>query len=279
VLGRSLVGMTLVLALLARTRGWRAALGGVRTGRPLRHALRATSVLVSNITYFVGLAAMPLADGVALFFVAPLVLTALSVPLLGERVGWRRWSAVAVAFLGVLLMVRPGGQAGAGGLWPEVLVLLSALAYALTQIQTRLMGGTESALAMSFWTQVAFILVALGMAAGVGDGRLADGSNPSLDFLFRAWAWPAPADLPWFLATGLAVSVGGLMLAQAYRTVEAALVAPFEYSAMPMAVVWGVVVFGTWPDAAAWAGIALICGSGLYALAREARASRTEEGP
>jgi drug/metabolite transporter (DMT)-like permease len=103
----------------------------------------------------------------------------------------------------------------------------------------------------------------------VGDGHLAGGGNASLEFLFRPWVWPPPQDWPVFLATGLAVGIGGLMVSQAYRLCEAALIAPFEYVAMPLAIVWGVTVFGQWPDATAWAGIALICGAGLYTLWRE----------
>jgi drug/metabolite transporter (DMT)-like permease len=228
-------------------------------------------VLLSNIAFFLGLAALPLADGVAIFFVAPLLITALSVPLLGEKVGPRRWAAVGAGLLGVLVMLRPG----AGAVQPAaLLVLLSALAYALMHILTRRMAPTETALAMSFWTQIGFLLVSCLMGLTVGDGRFGQSGNASLDFLLRAWTWPAPGDWPLFLVTGLAVAVGGLMISQAYRLCEAGLVAPFEYAAMPMAVLWGALVFGTWPDAVAWTGIALIGGAGLYTLWRETRLGR-----
>lgn len=265
VLTRSLIGITVVVALLA----WSG--GTVCTRRPGLHALRVLCVLGSNVFYFLGLAALPLADGVAIFFVAPLLLTALSVPLLGERVGPRRWAAVGAGLLGVLVMMRPG----AGALQPAaLLVLLSALSYALMHVLTRRMAPTEGALAMSFWTQVGFILLSLAMGLTVGDGRLAATGDPSLDFLLRAWAWPAPADWPVFLATGLAVSTGGLMISQAYRLCEAGLIAPFEYVGIPMAVLWGALVFGTLPDAVGWTGIALIMGAGLYVLWRETRLGR-----
>ena len=271
VLTRSCIGMTVVLLLLAWARGPRAILSGVKTRRPGLHGLRVLCVLGSNIGYFLGLAALPLADGVALFFVAPLLITALSVPLLGETVGPRRWAAVGAGLLGVVVMMRPGD----GALQPAaVLVLLSALAYALMHILTRRMAPTEGALAMSFWTQAGFILVSCLMGLVAGDGRFGPSGNPSLDFLLRAWTWPAPGDWPLFLATGLAVSTGGLMISQAYRTCEAGLIAPFEYLGIPMAVLWGVVVFGTWPDAVAWTGIALIAGAGLYTLWRETRLGR-----
>jgi drug/metabolite transporter (DMT)-like permease len=107
------------------------------------------------------------------------------------------------------------------------------------------------------------------MGLWVGDGHLAGSSNPSLAFLFREWIWPPLTDWPAFLATGLAVAIGSLMVAQAYRTCEAGVIAPFEYVGMPMAILWGAVIFNTWPDATAWVGIVLICGSGMYTLWRE----------
>jgi drug/metabolite transporter (DMT)-like permease len=187
VLTRSIIGMGVVLLLLAWARGPRDLLGGVTTRRPGIHLLRVLCVLGSNIFYFLGLAALPLADGVAMFFVAPLLLTALSVPLLGEKVGPRRWAAVGAGLLGVLVMMRPG----AGALQPAaMLVLLSALAYALMHILTRRMAATEGALAMSFWTQVGFIAVSCAMGLTVGDGHLGQTDNASLAFLLRAWHWP-----------------------------------------------------------------------------------------
>lgn len=262
VLARSAVGLVVILLLMAAT-------GATpRTGRPGVHALRASVVVLSNALYFLGLATLPLAEGVAIAFVAPLLLTALSVPLLGERVGPRRWAAVAVGLTGVVVMMRPGAEAVRPA---ALLVLGGAAAYALMHILTRRMVATEGALAMNFWTQVAFIAVASTMGLWAGDGRWAPGSDGALDFLLRAWVVPAAADWPLLVATGLAVSLGGLMLAQAYRTCEAGLIAPFEYAGMPLAILWGVLAFGTWPDATAWAGMALICGAGLYAAWRETR--------
>jgi drug/metabolite transporter (DMT)-like permease len=271
VLIRASIGLAVVMALLAWSHGPRGVLQGIATCRPGLHALRVTCVLLSNVTYFLGLAALPLADGVALFFVAPLLITALSVSLLGEKVGPRRWAAVGAGLLGVVVMMRPS----AGAVQPAALLVLgSALAYALMHVLTRTMAPTEGALAMSFWTQVGFVLLSCGMGLTVGDGHLGQSGNASLDFLLRAWTWPALRDWPIFLATGLAVSIGGIMISQAYRTCDAGLVAPFEYAGIPMAVVWGVVIFGTWPDAVAWTGIALIAGAGLYTLWRETRVGR-----
>ena len=263
ILTRAIIGLALVLVVIGLSgTGYRQLL----TRRPRDHLIRVSIVMVSNVTYFVGLAAMPLADAVATAFVAPLFVTLLSSVILGEKVGPRRWAAVAMGMLGVLIMLRPG----AGVIRPAaVLVLISAFCYASSHMMTRRMRDTESAMTLNFFVQCGFVLVSAAMGLWVGDGHLAGSSDPSIAFLFRQWVWPPMHDWPAFLATGLAVGIGGLMMSQAYRTTEAALVAPFEYAGMPMAIFWGVVIFGSWPDATAWVGIALICGAGLYTLWRE----------
>jgi drug/metabolite transporter (DMT)-like permease len=163
-------------------------------------------------------------------------------------------------------MLRPG----AGIIQPAaLLVLVSAFCYASSHMMTRRMRDTESAMTLNFFVQCGFVVVSSAMGLWVGDGHLAGSPDASLAFLLRPWHWPPLADWPWFLATGLAVGFGGLMMSQAYRTTEAAVVAPFEYVGMPMAILWGALIFGTWPDPVAWAGIALICGAGLYTLWRE----------
>lgn len=264
VLIRSSVGLLIMLCVILPFHG---GLPALRTQKLPMHLLRALFVVFSNLFYFLGLAAMPLADTVAIFFIAPLLITALSVPILGEKVGWRRWLAVGIGMLGVIVMLRPGQN---GFHWVALLPLLSALFYAMMHMMTRKMGISEKAVTMAFYVQVNFIFVCLTMGLIVGDGHLAAQSDPSLAFLFRGWTWPHPGDIPIFLASGTASAVGGYLIAQAYRLCEAGMVAPFEYSSMPMAIFWGVTVFGTWPDLHAWIGICLILGGGLYMFWREA---------
>jgi drug/metabolite transporter (DMT)-like permease len=262
ILIRAIVAMSFILVVVhVSERGW----SQIATSRPGTHLLRVGIVMVSNVTFFVGLAAMPLADAVAVAYVSPIVVTLLSIVFLGEKVGPRRWAAVIVGMLGVLVMLRPG----AGVIQPAaLLVLISAVLYASGNLLARHMGGTESAMTLSFYVQAGFIVVSVSMGLWVGDGHLAtDGTLWA--FLFRPWIWPPLADIPYFIATGLAVGIGGLMVTQAYRTVEAGLVAPFEYVGMPMAIFWGLIIFGTFPDATGWVGIAMICGSGLYVIWRE----------
>ncbi|NTT84394.1 DMT family transporter [Tabrizicola fusiformis] len=263
ILIRAAIGMALVLGVIWVSRtGFRQLL----TRRPGAHLFRVSIVMVSNITYFVGLSLLPLADAVATAFVAPLLVTLMSAVILGEQVGPRRWAAVGVGLIGVIVMTRPGE----GVIQPAaILVLISAFCYASSHMMTRRMRDTESAMTLNFFVQIGFIVVSTSFGLIAGDGHLAQAPGSTWEFLFRPWIVPQTSDIWAFVATGIAVGVGGLMMSQAYRTTEAALVAPFEYIGMPMAILWGILFFGTWPDLTAWAGIALICGAGLYTLWRE----------
>lgn len=265
VLIRSVLGLIIIMVVIAPlTDGWAIA----RTKRLTMHMLRGLCVVFANMTFFLGLAAMPLADAVAIFFVSPLVITVFSVVFLGETVGPRRWAAIAVGFVGVLIMLRPGTEAFQ---LASLLPLVAALCYAGIHIITRRIGGTESAATMAFYIQVMFIVVCLVMGLAVGDGRFGDQSDPSLAFLLRAWSWPLSADYPVFLIIGVGIAFGGYLISQAYRVTEASLVAPFEYLALPMSVVWGMVFFAEFPGRWDYVGMALILGAGLFTIWREAR--------
>ena len=268
VLIRSLIGILFLIAVIVPLEG---GLKSLRTRNLGKHLLRGSFVVFANMTFFLGLAAMPLADAVAIFFVSPLIVTAFSVIFLREHVGPHRWAAVAIGLAGVLVMLRPGG--GAFQL-ASLLPVAAAFGYAGLHMMTRRMGGTESAGAMTFYIQLLFIAVSLAMGLVFGDGRFGVPGNAPLDFLLRAWVWPAPGDLPIFALIGIGSALGGYFISQAYRLAEAGLAAPFEYVAMPMAIFWGLAVFGEWPDRVAWIGIALIVGGGLYMLWREIRHGR-----
>ncbi len=269
VLIRSIVGLGVVLALMAPlSGGWHL----LRTRHPGLHLMRAGCVVFANMMFFLGLAAMPLADAVALFFVSPFLITIFSVIFLKETVGARRWSAIGVGLCGVLIVLRPGTTAfQVASLYP----VAAAFGYAGLHIMTRYMRETENAVSLTFYIQVTFLVVTVALGLTIGDGKFADQSDPSLAFLFRAWVWPDAADLPLMLLLGVFASVGGYFVSQAYRLGEAALVAPFEYLALPLSILWGILVFGDWPDAVAWMGISLIAGSGLYTVWREHQIGKT----
>jgi drug/metabolite transporter (DMT)-like permease len=263
VLVRGLVAMALILGLLVPLEGGYANL---RTRRWALHLMRGFAVVVANLAFFAGLATLPLGEATAIFFVAPLFITVLSVFLLAERVGPRRWAAVAVGLAGVAVMLRPGTDAFQ---WAALLPITAALGYAFLQIFTRKLGMAEKASTMAFYIQVTMLTVSAGFGLAFGNGWLADPDDAHMNFLFRAWVWPGGEDALVMLGIGTLSAIGGYLISQGYRLSEAALVAPFEYVAVPMAVFWSVLLWGDWPDLPAWAGIVLICGAGLYVFYRE----------
>ncbi|MGB0854640.1 MAG: DMT family transporter [Pikeienuella sp.] len=265
VLVRASIGLLVTMAIFMPLEG---GLRNMRTKRPLTHLLRGLCVVAANMTFFAAIAALPLADAVAIFFVAPLLITAMSVVILKEHVGPRRWAAILVGLLGVLIIVRPGG---AGFQVAAVLPLIAATAYALLHIMTRRLGITESASTMAFYIQVTFVIVSGGIGLVLGDGAFAGASHPSLEFLLRAWVWPQAGDVLIMVGLGIASATGGYLISQAYRISEAGLIAPFEYTALIMAVFWGYLIWGEWPIPVVWVGIALVLASGIYMALREAR--------
>ncbi|WP_323020853.1 DMT family transporter [Pararhodobacter sp.] len=268
ILIRSLVALAVLLAVIVPLSGGYALL---RTRQPGKHLIRGAFVVFSNMCFFVALAAMPIADATAIFFVSPLVIALFSVIFLGETVGPRRWTAIAAGLLGVVVVIRPGSESFS---LVALLPLLAATGYAGLQIMTRSLGIGERAPTMAFYIQITFLLFSVIFGLTFGSGRWAgEGEGAALEFLLRAWIWPRPEDLPFFLLAGLGTALGGLLISQAYRLCEAALVAPLEYAAMPMAIFWGLLVFGEWPDPVAWIGISLILGAGIYMIWRETRNS------
>ena len=275
VLIRSVVGMAVWLILVMPFSG---GLSVVKTKRLGMHILRGMCVVVANLCFFLGLAAMPLADAVAIFFVSPLLITVFSVVFLKEKVGPFRWGAIVVGFVGVLVMVKPGtGSFQIAALLP----IIAATGYATLHILTRKIGGTESAATMLFYIQVTFIVASGLIGLALGGGQFSGNAHPSLEFLTRAWVFPETADWGILIAIGVGGAGGGYLISQAYRLSEAAFAAPFEYLAMPLAILFGVLVFDEWPELNAWFGIALIIGSGLVLLWRESVKKRplTETAP
>ena len=273
VFARAFIGILFSLVLVQLEGGWRI----LKTTQAHWHILRGLLVVVANMTFFLALAAIPLADATALFFVAPLFITLLSIPILGEKVGIMRLTAVAVGFVGVIIMQRPWADTQALQVSRLVLLLpvISALTYALNQLMTRRLGVHSKASALSIYIQGTFLIVSLGFFLIAGDGRFVDATSPpSMQFLLREWVWPAQDDLWVFLGLGVNAAIIGYCLSQAYRIADAATVAPFEYVGLPLAVFWGLVIFGDLPVWEVWVGIGLILGSGLFVFLRERQKAR-----
>ena len=241
---RGLVGLPLVVAWAAASIGLRPL---VRVHWPL-HLLRGGLGVVFLSCFIAGLRDLPLSTAYAISFVGPLLVTAMAVPLLGEHVGPRRWTAIVVGMVGVLVVLRPGGE---GVLTrPGLLVLAGTACYAASVVTVRMLAQRDSAQAMVFWF--------LAMVA-VGAGLLA----------WPQWV-PLRLEDAWLLA-GVAVfgTVGQVALTHAFRLGEASLIAPLEYTALVWVVLLDLVLWQALPDGMTWLGAAIIVASGLYMMRRE----------
>ena len=219
VLVRAVVGMLFLAAFIAPFSG---GLSIMRTKRLGLHIVRGLMVVTANMTFFLGLAVLPLAETVAIFFVSPLLITVFSVVFLGDRVGPLRWAAIFVGLAGVGVVLRPGTDTFQ---YAAFLPIFAAAAYAGLHIMTRYIGKTESAATMTVYIQLTFIGVSLLFGLAFGDGKLADQDNASLAFLFRAWSMPSMADF-WLMAViGVGTGLGGFLISQAYRVAEPSVVA------------------------------------------------------
>ena len=268
---RSIVAMLFTLIIFVPIDG---GFKYLRTQRLGLHLLRGFGIVVANLCFFTALITMPLAEVVAIFFIAPLLITALSEFLIGEKVGLRSWIAVLVGLLGVMIILRPGF-----GLFnpASILPLVAALAYALVQITTRKMGVTEKASTMSFYIQLNLVVVSSLMGLIFGDGKLADQSQPINYYLLRAWIVPTWQDLMIMLGIGLLCGLGAYFISQAYRISKAGIIAPFEYVALPLSIFWSITIFGDWPDILSWLGMVLIAVSGLYVFYNESVQGRKND--
>ena len=270
---RSVIGIIFTLFLVQYEGGWQI----LRTRTPGLHLLRGMMLVTANLTFFSALAVLSLAEATAIFFVGPLLITLLSVPILGEKVGPMRLGAVVVGFIGVIVMTKPwqGSEARDVSVMIYLLPLIAAFTYAMTQVLTRKLAPSTKASVMAVYLQGLFIVVSAGFWVVAGDGHYAEGlESDSLIFLLRAWVWPEGRDLYLFVLLGLNAAVIGYTLAQAYRQADAAIVAPFEYLGLPLAVFWGWYIWGELPDAIVTLGILLILGSGVFVFLREQQKKR-----
>lgn len=212
------------------------------------HLLRGGLGVGMMVAFVYAIRTLPLSTAYAIFFVAPLLITALSVPLLGERVGPRRWGAIVVGMTGVLVVLRPTGE---GVLTVAGLaVLLAALAYAVSAISVRILGRTDSTQAMMVW-----LLVFMSLGAGA--------------LALTAWTPIQPAHYWIILGVGVVGAVAQYAITEAFRLGEASMIAPIEYTALLWGVILDATLWGVLPDAVTWAGAAIIVASGLYLIRRE----------
>jgi drug/metabolite transporter (DMT)-like permease len=231
---------------------------------------RGMFLFLSYTTFMMGLAALPLAEVEAIRFSGPLMITILSVFILREKVELPRWLALAVGFLGVLLIVRPGSASFNLG---SVFILISVLFYALTVISTRKLQATDSSATMAYYSSLVYLAAALVLVPlTLMVGEVPD-APPSLAFLFRAWAMPSLLDGIIMCGLGLVWAGWTYCMARAYSLAQASVAAPFEYLSLPINILWG---FALWREIPTWltlagAGLTLLSGMFILYLNQKAR--------
>lgn len=251
---RSIAAMPLVLLWIIL----RGRLGTLRHVHWPLHLARGVIGFGVMVCFVYGVARLPLSTAYAIVFVAPLMITALAVPLLGEKVGPRRWTAILVGLAGVIVVLRPGVAGAATG--PGLVLLVAAFFYAMAAITVRKLAQRDSPEAMVFW-----FLLLLGVFAGA----------------FAAFDW-RPVQREHFLAIaviGVTGAVAQVALTHAFRLGEASQIAPLEYAGLVWVVLLDLFVWHALPDGMTWLGAAIIVGSGLYLVHRDSTAAESTRPP
>lgn len=243
------LGLLIAVFVLLAFRG----LTILKTERPGLQVLRGGMAAGSATLFIVAISFVPLADAVAVTFVAPFLVTVLGALMLREHVGARRWTAVAIGFLATLIVIRPG----LGVFHPAILlVLVAATFFALRQVLSRVLSGTDRTI-----TTVAY-------TALVGSFLL----TLPLPFV---WQWPATTlEIVLLVSIAIMAGVAELMVIKALEVAQAVVVAPVHYTIMIWSTMYGYLVFHQLPDFWTWTGTAIIIATGLYTLHRERMAAR-----
>jgi len=243
VLLRSAIAISILLAVAPRFGGLRS----LRTSEIGWHAVRSIFAIGAMYGFFYGLARMPLVNALTLGYTAPLIVTALSAVFLDDKVGWRRWTAVVIGFIGVLVMLRPGrGELS----FAAVAVLIAAFCYACQAITARRLGGTESTMSLAFYVVVGPLFVACAF--------------------IDADTWLAPDLTGWLLLIGAAVCsvFAWVGFVNGYRAVSPAILAPLEYIALVAGAIAGFLIWDEVPDRWVVIGAMIIMASGVFVVYR-----------
>jgi len=227
---------------------WHAGgLKSVRSNRPWLQALRVTIGFGSMFGFFYAFPRMPLVDAYAISFSAPLFMVALSVLILKEPVGWRRWTAVGVGFAGVLIMLDPWGIEFHA---VSLIILAATFCYSLSTVMVRLLSRHDPDVVTLFWFAIVGTVISLACA-------------------IPEWKWPPLLDWVWLLTLGLLGGFAQILITRAWRLAPAAILAPFDYASIILAMAFGYLWFKEEPSWTVWYGLPLVMGSGLYILHRE----------
>ena len=270
VFARGLIAIGLLLLFIRVTRE-PVPLVSRRPGLMIARGLLGFS---SYTTFYLAVAAMPLAEVVSITFTMPLIVTAMSAVLLGEKVGMRRWSAVVAGFIGVLIILSPSGEFNALAV---VFAFLAALTYASQTILTRLLGAHDHPMTIAFNAILVFTvasgLISLALAGGI---VTVDSTHPSLAFFGRRWRMPSGVDSLLMIAIGFIAAVGFYCLSRAYCSSEASAIAPFEFTYILWAVAFGYLFWQEIPGPTTIVGVTILVSSSLYIWYRERQIARRE---
>ncbi len=225
----------------------RLGLSVFRSRRPGLQFIRGLLLVASTGANFTALSYLPLATNAAILYTAPLLICALSVPLLGEKVGWRRWTAITVGFVGAMIVVRPGF---AGFHWAAIFSFIATLCAACYNLATRQVAARDNS-----YTSLVFVSLV--------------GTLAAMPFAFLHWVTPLGWDILLFCLLGVFGSVGHYFLIVAHGLAPASTLAPFTYAQIIAVALLGYLVFHHIPDAWVWLGAAIIAASGLYLGYRE----------
>jgi drug/metabolite transporter (DMT)-like permease len=235
-------------ALITLPLAWKlAGTRGLAPNMPLMHTARAVLIIAATAFFFLGLKHLPIADTLSIFFVQPLIVTMLSPLVLGEKVGIRRWMAVAIGFIGTLIIIRPGFQ----DFNPGVVYALSAgMSLAIYMLLTRKIAGSSPAMVTTFYTSLLGAIIMSAVAVFI-------------------WQPPTPAQWGLFVLLALIANGGHFLIVKAYDHAEASLLAPLAYTEMIMATFAGWYFFGDFPDRWTFAGVAILIACAIYISIRE----------
>lgn len=262
------VGSMPILAVLLWRAGGFSSLATPLLGRVL---LRSIILCSAYFAFVLSIAAMPIANSVAIYFTMPFFVAGLAGPLLGERVRIHRWLAIIAGFIGVIVMVRPG----AGVFEPAALfALYSAFGYAWGQMMGRPLAREVQPAVIANWQNLVYLGVAVALALIFNLFDFSGLSHKSLVFLSRPWVWPPAGDAAVLFANGFLAAFGMFLFVSAYKHAESNFVAPFEYSSMIWAVSYGFLLFGDFPDAFTWTGAAVVVAAGITMIWRDRQLDR-----
>jgi drug/metabolite transporter (DMT)-like permease len=230
---------------------WRNRASFRAAPRPGMQALRAVLATVEVACFYWAVSYLPLADVMAYYLAGPIFVTAIAGALLGERVGWRRWTAVAVGFLGVIVCLRPGAAALS---WPALIALAGSFTFSLSMIATRTLRGTSDT-----------VLVVAQTVAALLFGAVLAPLN---------WVSLTPCDGVLLALLGMVAMVAHVCVNRSLKLAPASTVVPYQYTTIVWAVLFGYLVFGDVPDGFMLSGAAIIIGAGLSIYLRERRLAR-----